>query len=199
MRDQAAGLTGVDLDDPRRVVAARRLESGPEGNAVLDRLCALAARLLSAGSAQVSLLTDMQVVVGGVGPGADAVEDGPTPREASLCTATARTGLPFVVPDARQDERVRDLPPVDRGVVGSYLGVPLTDGHGYVIGVFCVYDAGCREWSDDQVSLLQELAPRPSSSGSPPRTSATWPGSSSDSPWTPAASGAGTGTSPSGG
>ena len=33
MRDQAAGLTGVDLDDPHRVVAARRLESGPEGNA----------------------------------------------------------------------------------------------------------------------------------------------------------------------
>ena len=97
MRDQAAGLTGVDLDDPRRVVAARRLEPGPQGNAVLDRLCALAARLLSAGSAQVSLLTDVQVVVGGVGLGADAVQDGPTPREDSLCTVTARTGLPFVV------------------------------------------------------------------------------------------------------
>ena len=158
MRDQAAGRTGVDLDDPPRVVAARRLEPGPQGNAVLDRLCALAARLLSAGSAQVSLLTDVQVVVGGVGLGADAVQDGPTPREDSLCTVTARTGLPFVVTDARQDERVRDLPPVDGGAVGSYLGVPLTDGHGHVVGVFCVYDAESREWSDDQASLLQELA-----------------------------------------
>ena len=87
-----------------------------------------------------------------------AVPAGPAPREDSLCTATARTGLPFVVPDARQDERVRDLPPVAGGAVGSYLGVPLTDRHGYVVGVFCVYDAASREWSDDQVSLLQELA-----------------------------------------
>jgi PAS domain S-box-containing protein len=158
MRDQAAGLTGVDLDDPHRVVAARRLESGLEGSAVLDRLCALAARLLSAGSAQVSLLTDVQVVAGGVGLGADAVRDGSTPRADSLCTVAAGSGLPLVVPDARQDARVRDLPPVVGGAVGTYLGVPLTDGHGYVAGVFCVYDAESREWSDDQVSLLQELA-----------------------------------------
>src|SRR6476469_4937659 len=80
---------GVDLDDPDRLLAARRLESGGVGNAVLDRLCALAARLLSAGSAQVSLLTDVQLVVGGAGLGARAMQDGATLREEALCTVTA--------------------------------------------------------------------------------------------------------------
>src|SRR6476469_6728865 len=86
MQDDRAG---VDLDDPARLLAARRLESGGVGNAVLDRLCALAARLLSAGSAQVSLLTDVQLVVGGVGLGARAMQDGATLREEALCTVTA--------------------------------------------------------------------------------------------------------------
>ena len=149
---------GVDLDDPDRLLAARRLESGGAGNAVLDRLCALAARLLSAGSAQVSLLTDVQLVVGGAGLGAQAMQDGATLREESLCTVTARGGGPLVVPDARGDHRVLALPPVRRGAVGSYLGVPLADGDGYVAGAFCVYDRETRAWSDDDVRVVQELA-----------------------------------------
>ncbi len=149
---------GVDLDDPDRLLAARRLESGGVGNAVLDRLCALAARLLSAGSAQVSLLTDVQMVVGGAGLGARAMQDGATLREESLCTVTARGGRPLVVPDARGDHRVLALPPVRTGAVGSYLGVPLADGDGYVAGAFCVYDREARVWSDDDVRVLRELA-----------------------------------------
>jgi GAF domain-containing protein len=159
MQDLAVGgPRGVDLDDPGRLLAARRLEPAPVGNPVLDRLCALAARLLSAGSAQVSLLTDVQVVVGGVGLGALSVQEGATAREDSLCTVTVAGGRPLVVPDARDDRRVLTLPPVRTGAVGSYLGVPLTDGDGYVAGAFCVYDRDARTWSDDDLRVLQELA-----------------------------------------
>ena len=44
--------------------AAFRLLPGPGGNPALDRLASLAARLMSCPSAQVSLLTDTQVVAG---------------------------------------------------------------------------------------------------------------------------------------
>jgi PAS domain S-box-containing protein len=149
---------GVDLDDPRRIAAAVRLEQSVSGNEVLDRLSGLAARLLNAGSAQVSLLTDVQVVAGGVGLGAVAVSQGPTPREQSLCTVTASSARPLVVEDAPHDVRVEGLPPVVAGAVGSYLGVPLADGDGLVVGAFCVYDRSSRSWSESEVLVLTELA-----------------------------------------
>ena len=148
----------VDLDDPRRLAAARRLQPGTPGNEVLDRLSGLAARLLRTGSAQVSLLTDVQVVAGGAGAGAQAVVGPPSRREDSLCTATARSGAPLVVADASHDSRVVHLPPVRGGAVGSYLGVPLADAQGLVVGAFCVYDQEPRSWSDDEVTVLEELA-----------------------------------------
>ncbi len=151
-----ADRPGVDLDDPRRVSAARRLAPVTHGNEVLDRLSGLAARLLRAGSAQVSLLTDVQVVAGGVGLGATAAVH--SPREHSLCTVTARSAVPLVVSDAASDERVLGLPPVEAGAVGSYLGVPLADADGFVVGAFCVYDREPRTWSSDEVTVLEELA-----------------------------------------
>ncbi len=151
-------VSGIDLDDERRLVAARRLQPSTPGNDVLDRLSGLAARLMRAGSAQVSLLTDEQVVAGGVGLGAIAVVQGPTPRAHSLCTVTAGGAGPLVVPDTRVDPRVAGLPPVQAGAVGSYLGVPLADAEGLVVGAFCVYDREPRAWSDDEVRMLEELA-----------------------------------------
>ena len=148
----------VDLDDPRRVAAAVRLEQSVSGNEVLDRLSGLAARLLNAGSAQVSLLTDVQVVAGGVGLGAIAASQGRTPRAESLCTVTASSARPLVVEDAPHDHRVEGLPPVLAGAVGSYLGVPLSDGNGLVVGAFCVYDRSARGWSESEILVLTELA-----------------------------------------
>ncbi|QWZ07576.1 SpoIIE family protein phosphatase [Nocardioides panacis] len=148
----------VDLDDPRRLAAARRLQPATPGNEVLDRLSGLAARLLRTSSAQVSLLTDLQVVTGGAGAGAHAAAGAPTSRADSLCTVTARSGAPLVVGDAPLDSRVEHLPPVRTGAVGSYLGVPLADAHGWVVGAFCVYDEQARTWSDDEVTVLEELA-----------------------------------------
>jgi PAS domain S-box-containing protein len=149
---------GVDLDDPRRIAAAIRLEQSVSGNEVLDRLSGLAARLLNAGSAQVSLLTDVQVVAGGVGLGAVAMSHGPTARQDSLCGVTAASDRPLVIEDAHRDARVDTLPPVLAGAVGSYLGVPLADGDGFVVGAFCVYDRSARSWSESEILVLTELA-----------------------------------------
>jgi serine phosphatase RsbU (regulator of sigma subunit)/PAS domain-containing protein len=42
-------------------------------------------------------------------------------------------------------------------VVGAYLGVPLHDVGGHVVGALCVYDGAARSWTEDQVHLLEEL------------------------------------------
>ena len=112
----------------------------------------------TAGSAQVSLLTDVQVVAGGVGLGAVAVSQGPHPARRVVVHGHRASGRPLVVEDAPHDHRVEGLPPVLAGAVGSYLGVPLSDGNGLVVGAFCVYDRSARGWSESEILVLTELA-----------------------------------------
>lgn len=136
--------------------AAFRLLPGPGGNPALDRLASLAARLLASPSAQVSLLTDSQVVAGAVGL-ADGAHAG-VALDDSLCTVTAASGGPLIVSDARADDRVAELPPVVTGAVGAYLGVPLVSTAGPIVGSLCVFDPQPHIWTAYDVALLEQLA-----------------------------------------
>jgi PAS domain S-box-containing protein len=144
-------------DESARTLAARRLVPGRAGNPALDRLADLAARLLGSSSAQVSLLADVQHVAAGAGL-AEGVVGSTGPLGDSLCTVTLRSGAPLVVDDAMTDERVRALPPVTSGNVGSYLGVPLLTDDGHAVGALCVFDPRPRTWSESDVALLEQLA-----------------------------------------
>ena len=141
---------------PSDVRAARRLLPRFGGTAPLDRLAELASRLLRCAYAQVSLLTDVQTVVGAAGQ--PEVVGTESRLEDSLCTVTAQLRVPLVVPDAPEDTRVATLPPVTSGVVGSYLGVPLVTADGSVLGSLCAFDADPRDWSDGDVEVLEQLA-----------------------------------------
>ena len=153
----AGGKNELLRSDPELVAAAARLVPDVPGQPSLDRLAALAARLLGSPSAQISLLTDVQTIAGGAGlaPGSVGAR---SPRSESLCAVTARSGEPLVVADAGTDDRVAGLPPVTSGAVGSYLGVPLLDATGGTVGALCVFDPSPRTWSGTDVSLLEELA-----------------------------------------
>jgi hypothetical protein len=61
------GLEPDLLHDRHRVAAARRLLVEVPGPAAFDRLSGLAARILNAGHAKVTLFTDQDTVVGGHG------------------------------------------------------------------------------------------------------------------------------------
>jgi PAS domain S-box-containing protein len=153
-----ARIAAVLRHDRMRVEQARRLDPPSATGAALDRLAELAARLLGAGSAQVALLGDVQLVAGGAGDVAAAVgETGPL--EESLCTVTAASGGPaLAIPDARLDDRVRHLPAVEAGRVAGYLGTPLVVDGGVVVGVLCVFDPEPHDWSDTDVATLRQLA-----------------------------------------
>ncbi len=142
--------------DPQRLAEVRRLL--PQGGAsALTRIVELAARLIGTEASQVSLLTDVQVVAAGQGrPPGDVGGEGPL--AGSLCTVTAAGTGALVVPDARTDDRVRELPPVASGQLGAYLGTPLIGRNGHVLGALCVYGSEPRAWSDDDVTTLRQLA-----------------------------------------
>ncbi len=155
-RADAAGLAGPDgLDDPARLHAVDRLVAALDDAAGVDRLVRLTALLLNAPVAQVSLLATEQSVV--AQKGGDGVS-GTSPRADSLCAVTARDNAALAVTDAASDPRVNTLPPVADGSVGAYLGVPLRDSRGLVLGALCVHDPSPRSWSSWQVGVLAELA-----------------------------------------
>ena len=143
--------------DPVRMEDARRLTPRDDGTLALDRLAEFAARLLGTNSSQVSLLAEEQVVVAGFGLDPGTVGSA-GPLDESLCTVTAAAGRPLVISDAVTDERVRELPPVASGRVGAYLGAPLTDRNGEIIGTLCVFGPDPREWSEPDVTTLRRLA-----------------------------------------
>lgn len=145
------------LADPVRARSAERLLPLEGRHSALDRLASLSAELLGAPSAQVSLLADTQAVVGGAGVAFEAVGQR-SDLEDSLCTVTAASRAPLVVPDTVVDDRVRRLPPVTSGAVGSYLGVPLVNGDGSFVGALCVFGPDPRNWRDEDVSTLTQLA-----------------------------------------
>ena len=139
-----------------RAAYAGRLAAGASGSATLNELAELAARLLGAPSAQVSIISAAQTVVGGSGQAASAV-GGRSPAAESLCTVTVDAAAPVAVTDAPRDPRVSGLPPVTSGMVGAYLGVPL-QAAGHTVGALCVFDPAPRTWSDHDLATLQLLA-----------------------------------------
>ena len=145
------------LHDRQRVAAARRLLVEVPGPAAFDRLSGLAARILNAGHAKVTLFTAQDTVVGGHGlpPG---IIGGPALLTGALSAIVVRQGAPLSVPDARADERVADLPAVTSGQVRAYLGSPLVAASGHVVGALTIYDPEPRQWTDDEIELLRELA-----------------------------------------
>ncbi|MCW2695408.1 MAG: putative sensor protein [Modestobacter sp.] len=153
----AAAAAALRIADEARVRAARRLVPDADRLPALSRIADLAAELLGTAAAQVSLLDDEQLVAGGAGAAAGAVGNR-GPLEESLCTVTAASPGPLAVADAPEDDRVSDLPPVTSGAVGAYLGAPLVDDEGHVVGVLCVFDPTPRQWSDTDVAVLRQLA-----------------------------------------
>ena len=143
------------LSDPARLAAVRRLVdlNSPES---LDRLTTLAALLLRSPLAQVSLLGDEQLIAGASGLRPE--QRLPSPTCDSLCATTMLLDGPLAVADAVHDVRVRDLAPVARGDVASYLGVPLRDRAGHPVGALCVYGGQVRTWSSADVGVLAEIA-----------------------------------------
>jgi GAF domain-containing protein len=144
------------LRDPERAAAVRRLFPR-DAVSGLDRLAEFAARLLGTEHSQISLLSDVQVVAAGhaLSPGTIGAE---SPLCDSLCTVTASGTGALIVADARADDRVRDLPPVQSGQVGSYLGYPLVRAGGEVVGALCVFGPAPRVWSETDVATLRQLA-----------------------------------------
>ncbi|MDO9381706.1 MAG: HWE histidine kinase domain-containing protein [Hyphomicrobiaceae bacterium] len=125
----------------------------------LDRITALVARVLRVETALLSLVdADRQFFASGCGLPEPYATTRQTPHSHSFCKYVVKLNQPFVVSDARLDPRVSENGAVtDIGVV-SYVGVPVRDRDGRVLGSLCAIGGTAREWTPHEINILTGLA-----------------------------------------
>ncbi|MBK7876913.1 MAG: PAS domain-containing protein [Planctomycetes bacterium] len=136
------------------LAACRILDSTPEP--AFDDLAALAARLLEAPIALVSLIdADRQWFKSRYG-----LEQESTPRKLAFCAhAILEPRKLFLVEDATLDERFADNPLVTgEPGIRFYAGAPLLDIEGRALGTLCVIDRRPRKLDEVQRETLAALA-----------------------------------------
>ena len=147
------------IEDPKRLEALDStglLDSLPEED--LDRFTRLASRFLDAPTALISLVgNDRQFFKSALGLTGALEGERQTPLSHSYCQWAVATQEPFVVPDARLDPIIKSNPAIEEYDAISYCGIPIMV-QGEPIGTLCVVDSEPRPWSDEQVSMLQDLA-----------------------------------------
>ncbi|HET7228378.1 MAG TPA: GAF domain-containing protein [Longimicrobium sp.] len=75
----------------------------------------------------------------------------------SYCIYVRRTAQTFITADSANDERVEGHP--KQNVVQSYCGIPLMEEDGTLFGTICHFDFEPLPFGDDEVMLLEDVAP----------------------------------------
>jgi diguanylate cyclase (GGDEF)-like protein len=140
--------------DPDRLaaLASYRL-GGHAGDADLDAVVAYMARALDAPIAVINLVgPDLQCFPAEIGVGAPFSH---VPDELSFCAYVVAAGEPLEVSDALAHPVFADNPAVAAGVIRSYLGVPLIDEDGFVLGSLGVFDDDVRSFAGGDLETLE--------------------------------------------
>jgi GAF domain-containing protein len=149
-------IPDIPVDEARRLTAlhaTRLLGSAPEE--AFDRITRMAARLLNAPTALVSLV-DKDVQWFKSRCGFDGTE---TARDISFCGHAILGHEPLVIGDATLDPRFHDNPLVTGDAhVRFYAGVPLYSVDRMPLGTLCVIDRVPRQLGSEELDILRDLA-----------------------------------------
>ena len=139
-----------------RLAALERLDilDTPREEA-FDRIVRLACRLLKVPIAAVSAIDGHRQWY----KASEGLGDSEAPKSQTFCVHTLAQGSAMVVTDAITDARFRDNAFVfGEPHVRAYAGIPLTTRDGYCIGTICAIDTTQREFSQDDLDNLADLA-----------------------------------------
>jgi serine phosphatase RsbU (regulator of sigma subunit) len=155
-----ATTQGSPVQDPSRLGALRRsglLDSAAEES--FDRITRIAASAIGVPVSLVSLVDeDRQFFKSCLGlpqPWADSRE---TPLTHSFCQHVVVGAEPLIISDAREHPLVHDNAAISDLQVIAYAGIPLKMPDGAIIGSLCAIDSKPREWSDQDIAMLRDLA-----------------------------------------
>ena len=146
--------------DPSRLEALRSydlLDTGAEET--FDRLTRLASKITNSPISLVSLVdADRQFFKSLVGLPDRVAQARETPLSHSFCKHVVEDHSSLIVEDARQHPILKDNHAVPELNVIAYLGVPLITSMGFCLGSFCIIDTEPRQWSEQEINIVRELA-----------------------------------------
>jgi GAF domain-containing protein len=146
------------VGDPARLTAVWAtglLDSPPE--AAFDELAGLAARLLGAPFAFVTLVDEQRsywkarIGIEPDGPSQNAVEE-------SFCQYVIASGEPLIADDVTADPLTAANPSIESMGVRAWAGFPLLSPNGESLGSFCVVDTVVRAWTEQDIETLRVLS-----------------------------------------
>jgi GAF domain-containing protein len=133
----------------------------PEASPVFDRFAKLVANRLDAPVALVTMVdVEGQALPGAAGLPEPWLTERWTPLSHSFCQHVMTSERPLVVQNAHDDELVAHNAAVRELGVVAYAGVPLHEGtaDGPVVGAVCAIDHRPRQWTQEQIGMLNRLA-----------------------------------------
>ena len=129
---------------------------GDEG---LDRHCRVAKAAVLAETVMFSVVDhDRQFFPTSLGLPEPYAARGETPLTHSFCQYVVDRSGPLRISDASTDQLVADsLAQRDLGIA-TYVGVPVSDEDGNVLGALCAVGSTPRQWTDDEVEVLTDIS-----------------------------------------
>ena len=148
----------AEISDPARLTA---VYGASFANANIrqqaEAVAMMASQMLRVPNARVSVITaeaqESIAVVENAKIASDVV-----PLEDSWCKHVIGTGREMAVRDASTHPLVCDTEYARNGSIVSYLGVPVANPDGVIVGVLCVYDDKHRDWQISDVGMLTQLS-----------------------------------------
>lgn len=124
-----------------------------------DQYPRLVQRLLGVPVSLVTLVDEeRQSFLGMAGLGEPFCTTRETPLNMSICKHVVHDAAPVVISDTSEDPRLATNPLISSLPIGAYAGWPLQDGGGDVVGALCAIDVAARDWTRDDLSVLEDLA-----------------------------------------
>lgn len=128
--------------------------TGSARNPRLDRVTRTARALFGVAMSSVTVIDQDRALY----PGRAGFDDAESGRRDTPCHLVIDSGELVTTDDARLDPRFSDIAPFVENDLGFYIGHPLTDGSGHVVGSFCLIDKEPRRLSEDELAHFKDFA-----------------------------------------
>lgn len=160
--DPVAVAAPSPLTSPARLAAVRAtelLDTGPDE--AFNRLTRLVSVVLGTPAVMLTVVDEVRTFLKGTPEPAQIVgPDGvwSAPVENSGCKIVIESGGEICAGDVRADPRLRDLSLMTDFGAAAWLGVPVRDPAGQVVGNLCAMDVVVREWTPLHRETIRTLA-----------------------------------------
>jgi len=164
-------FTPADDEAPQRVARLRELGLGQRPEPELDEFARTMAIAAGTPLAMVNFIGHERQYFAGLhapalvpgGPGAVAGPDDPArfmSKDQGWCPHVVARRLPMVLGDVCAYPRFAGNPVVDQFGIRAYMGAPLIDLTGTVLGTVCVVDVEQRPWGRNGLAFIKDQASR---------------------------------------